>query len=403
MIELLVLLAVSVVAPLLAARMRIPGAVTMILAGVAVGPLVLGLVSDSGVVKFTAELGFLILMFIAGLEIDFEDLRIAGLRALVSPLLTALGTFVGSIVVAIVLHLSVAQTLVVSATSLGMPIAVMQETGTLKTPLGKHILLTASIGEFFSILAITGWEISSREGSGFALVRDVAQVLVAFFLAGMAIRWARALVWWYPGFFQRAAHDHASAEIGVRTGLLIMFAFVVFMKLFGVEAILGAFIAGALVGFVLRDKQALEHKVAALGHGLFIPVFFTMVGIRFDPRALDVGAIREAFLLVGITFGVKLFPALIFAPRALPLRKRFAAGALLSAPLTLVVAIGTVGHEIGVVDTRSLASFVLAALLLSVAFPAVYRVLARDASAHGAAPADGHEADAKGVASAMSP
>ncbi len=402
MIELLVLVAVSVLAPLLAARLRIPGAVGMILAGVAVGPLALGLVHDGGSAAFTAELGFLILMFIAGLEIDFEDLRIAGLRALVSPLLTALGAIAGAVGAGLVLHLSVAQTLVVSATSLGMPIAVMQESGTLKTPLGKHVLLTASIGEFLSILAITGWQISSRVGPGLALVREVAQVLVAFFLAGMAIRWARALVWWYPRFFQRAADDHASAEIGVRTGLLIMFAFVVFMKLFGVEAILGAFIAGALVGFVLRDKVALEHKVAALGHGLFIPVFFTMVGIRFDPRALDGAAIRTAAMLIGITFAVKLVPTLLFAPRALSFRKRLAAGALLSAPLTLVVAIGTVGHEIGVVDTRSLASFVLVALVLSVVFPAVYRVLARDPSARGQAPNGGELASAKGTARASS-
>ena len=216
-----------------------------------------------------------------------------------------------------------------------------------------------------------------RVGVGLGLVRELALVLLAFFLSAVAIRWARALVWWYPKAFERTAQDHASAEIGVRTGLLIMLAFVVFMKLFDIEAILGAFLAGTLVGFVLREKHALEKKVAALGHGLFIPVFFTVVGVRFDPRALDVPALRQAAVLVGLAACVKIGPALLFGPRALSFRSRLAAGALLAAPLTLVVAIGAVGRELGAVGAAEAAAFVLVALVLSIVFPALYRVLMR--------------------------
>lgn len=377
MTTLLVLVAASVIGPLLAARLRIPGAVVLILAGILLGPLALGWVHDGGTVAYTAELGFLILMFIAGLEIDFEELRIAGPRALLAPALTAIGTFAGAIGLGVSMRLPTAQILVLSATSLGMPIAVLQETGTLKTPVGRHVLLTATIGEFLSILAITGWQITVRVGVGIGLVRELALVLLAFFLSAVAIRWARALVWWYPKTFERTAQDHASAEIGVRTGLLIMLAFVVFMKLFDIEAILGAFLAGTLVGFVLREKHALEKKVAALGHGLFIPVFFTVVGVRFDPRALDVPALRQAAMLVGLAFCVKIGPALIFGPRALSFRSRLAAGALLAAPLTLVVAIGAVGRELGAVGAAEAAAFVLVALVLSIVFPALYRVLMR--------------------------
>lgn len=378
---LLLFVALSVLAPLIASRIRLPAAVALIAAGILAGPLGLGVLRENEVIAFVAQFGFLILMFIAGLEIDFAELRVLGLRALRAPTLTALGAIALSVALGAALHLSVARVLVLSAMSLGMPIAVLQETRTLKTPLGRHVLLTASVGEFFAILAITGWQITVRVGVGLRLAREVALVVLVFVLSAVAIRWARALLWWYPKAFERAASDHDTAEIGVRAGLFIMLAFVVFVHLFGVEAILGAFIGGTLVSFVLKEKHSLERKVSALGHGLFIPVFFMLVGVRFDPRALDLGAVRQAAALVAMAFAVKLAPALLFAPRGLPLRERFAAGALLSAPLTLVVAIGAVGRELNAVSPQEAASFILVALVLSVVFPGVYRVLVRGQAA----------------------
>jgi Kef-type K+ transport system membrane component KefB len=155
-----------------------------------------------------------------------------------------------------------------------------------------------------------------------------------------------------------------------------MFAFVVIAASLGVEAILGAFIAGALVAFVLREKSTLESKIAALGHGLFIPIFFIVVGVRFDPRLLDMGAIRDAAVLVVVAAAVKIVPTLIFAPLELGVRARLAAGSLLAAPLTLVVAVAAIGRRLGVLDEAREASFVLLALSLSIGFPIVFRVLA---------------------------
>ena len=195
--------------------------------------------------------------------------------------------------------------------------------------------------------------------------------------SALVIRWARAAVWWRPEPFRRLTQHHDVAELGVRTGLLVMFAFVVIAAMLGVEAILGAFIAGALVAFVLREKHTLESKLAALGHGLFIPIFFIVVGVRFDPRLLDLAAIRDALVLVAVVAAVKIVPSLIFASRELGLRERLAAGALLSAPLTLVVAIGMIGRRLGAVDERQQAAFILLAMILSVGFPIAFRILLR--------------------------
>jgi len=375
--SILVLVFLTVVGPVLAVRLRVPAAVVLILAGIAVGPAGLDLLHDTPSVGLLSELGFLVLMFVAGMEIDFESLRGAGLRSLLLPSLSVVAFFVVAIAIAFWRHLSAIELLVVSASSVGMPLAILQETKRLHSPVGRHVLLTASIGEFISILGITGFELLAEDAPLSHRAVRVAKVLLLFIFSAVVIRWARAAVWWRPEPFRRLTQHHDVAELGVRTGLLVMFAFVVIAAMLGVEAILGAFIAGALVAFVLREKHTLESKLAALGHGLFIPIFFIVVGVRFDPRLLDLAAVRDALALVVVAAAVKIVPSLIFASRELDLRERLAAGALLSAPLTLVVAIGMIGRRLGAVDERQQAAFILLAMILSVGFPIAFRVLLR--------------------------
>ncbi len=155
-------------------------------------------------------------------------------------------------------------------------------------------MLTASIGEFATILAVTGLEVASSGGTTWTMLVRVAKVGLLFLLSASLIRYARALVWWHPEPFRRLIEHQDVAELGVRVGLVIMLGFVAVAALAGVEPILGAFIGGALVGFVLRQKHALEAKMGALGNGLFIPIFFVVVGVRFEVASLDGAAIRTA-------------------------------------------------------------------------------------------------------------
>jgi Kef-type K+ transport system membrane component KefB len=372
---LFVLLFVSVLGPVVAVRVRLPTAVVLIVTGIVFGPSGLALVEDTPHVALLSELGFLILMFLAGMEIDFESLRGAGIRTLAIPSFAVIGFGAVAIAIGVYRGLSVIELLVVSASSVGMPLAILQETGHSQRPLGRHVMLTASIGEFVSILAITGFELFAEEGSVSHRVLKLVKVLLLFGLSALIIKWARAAVWWRPEPFRRLIQHHDVAELGVRTGLLVMFGFVVIAATLGVEAILGAFIAGALVAFVLREKKVLESKISALGHGLFIPIFFTVVGVRFDPRLVNVDAVREAGTLVLVVAAIKIIPTLPFAPPSLGLRERFAAGALLSAPLTLVVAIASIGRRLDAITPAREATFVLLAILLSIGFPIVFRVL----------------------------
>ncbi|MCC6551615.1 MAG: cation:proton antiporter [Polyangiaceae bacterium] len=372
---LLLLLGISVIGPVAAFRLHLPTAVVLILAGLALGPAGMGLLHDSPTISFVSEFGFLVLMFMAGMEIDFDAIRTAGRAALAAPALVVAGILAGAVVLGRLAGLGGVEILVISAMSVGMPLAVLKETGRAATPLGQHVMLTVSLGEFACILAITGLEVVSSSSFGPRMVGEVAQVALLFVASGLLIRWARALVWWYPKAFRRLIEHHDVAELGVRVGLVVMLGFVAMAALAGVEPILGAFLGGALVGFVLRQKQVLESKIAALGNGLFIPIFFVVVGVRFRAGELDVAAVRTALFLALLASLAKILPSLLFARRRTPLRDRLAAGCLLSAPLTLVVAIGTIGHDLGFIDARRQASIVLVAMLVSIVFPTMFRAI----------------------------
>jgi len=386
LVALLLLVLASVIGPVVAVRVRLPTAVVLIFAGVGLGPAAANLVHDTAMVKLLSELGFLILMFIAGMEIDFDAIRAAGPAMLVRPTLASLG--IGAIALGFgrLLGVGIVETLGICAMSIGMPLAVLQETGHIRSVIGRYVLLTGSIGEFFCILAITALEMVSGEGGAPEILMKVGKMTALFVASALAVRWARAIVWWFPGPFGRLVAHHDVAELGVRVGFALMFGFVVLSALFGVEPILGAFIAGALVSFVLRQKHVLESKIAAVGHGFFIPIFFVVVGLRFDPRVLDWAAVKLALVFSGAAFVSKLLPSLLGGWKEMGFRQRFAAGALLSAPLTLVVAVSTIGKELGLIDARIGAALMLMGMVVSIVFPVVFKLLVRKHAAASSAP-----------------
>jgi trk system potassium uptake protein TrkA len=296
------------------------------------------------------------------------------------PLLMVAGWSLGAAAAGWWLDLSVVQTLALGATSVGLPVAILQETGQLKTPLGATIMLLATLGEFIVILVITGYELLVRFGLAPAALVEVGKLAALFVIATLVIRWSRALVWWYPDRFERLVVHHDAAELGVRVALMLMLAFVIVAAGLGVEQILGAFIAGVLFAFVLREREALERKVAALGNGLFIPIFFVLVGVRFHPGSLSWHRLGEAGLLLVVAGVVKLGPLLFLGHPELGLRQRAAAAALLSAPLTLVVAITAVGERLGLLDAGDQATLLLLALFLSILYPLIFRLLAAGAA-----------------------
>ena len=171
------------------------------------------------------------------------------------------------------------------------------------------------------------------------------------------------------------AHDDPS-EVGVRAGFGLMLLFVGLALLADVEPFLGAFLAGALLSFVVREAEALEHKLASMAYGFFVPLFFMYVGVRLKVSvSLVVDNIAWILSIIAVMFAVKLLPGALLLLRGLKPKEVLATSALLAAPLTLVIAIMDLGRRAGAVDADTEAVVISAGILASLIYPSAARVL----------------------------
>jgi len=157
----------------------------------------------------------------------------------------------------------------------------------------------------------------------------------------------------------------------------MMLAFVGLSLALDIEPILGAFLAGVVFALVFRNRGSLEHRLNGFSYGFLIPIFFINIGIRFELDALlDLGTFLKAMNVVGAAFAVKLIPALLLLTQGLRLREVLAAGTLLSARLSLIIAVATVGVELGLLTSADRAIAILVAAVTTTVAPIAFRALA---------------------------
>jgi len=373
------------VVPLITPRLGVPEAVGQIFFGILAGGLGLSalLHGDSHgageVLATLAELGFILLMFGAGLEIDFDAIERGGRAGLLRGLGIAVGVVALSAGVTFLIGKGPFYIVVLSATSIGLGVVVLRETGLAARPVGQAVLLIGALGEFLTLIAMTVYYVGHRVGLSVELAVELGK-LVALFVAGVVfLRFLKAWTWWHPGVFARVFKEHDSSEIGVRAGVAACLAFVALAVALRVDPVLGAFIAGAVSRMVFRDIQVMESKMSALSSGFFIPIFFIYVGVTFDLTLLSWEGLRTAAILGSLMVLVRIVPcAALLSDRSLGAREAAGTAFLLAAPLTLLVAIAKLGEQLGVVSEHEASALVLLAILLSVILPVGFRKLFAD-------------------------
>jgi Kef-type K+ transport system membrane component KefB len=397
-VNLLVISSVALLAPLLvgfAPRLRVPSVVLEIAAGVVLGPSVLGWVHVDLPVQILAVVGLAFLLFLAGLEIDLARLRGNVLRlALVGYAITlVLGVGIGSLSTAVgwaSAPLLIAITL--SATSLGLVVPVLKDAHQSGSTVGQTTIAAATVADFAAIVLLSlFFSASGGSTAGKVALLGLFAALVALtafvvLRAGMSSRLGDVLL----------RLQDTTAEIRVRAAVLLLVAFVTLASRFGLESILGAFLAGAVVGLVDRDSSShpsFRLKLEAIGYGFVVPVFFVSSGVRLDLHGLlaaPSALLRVPVFLVALLV-VRGLPALLYRSRFTP-RQTVAAGLLQATSLPFIVTATQIGQATGRIDGVTAAALVSAGLLSVLAFPAVSLSLLegdRDARSDAEAPA-GH-------------
>jgi Kef-type K+ transport system membrane component KefB len=368
---LLVSLAAAIL-PSLSRLLRLPAPVMEILFGVILGKSFLHLQFSGEWLQFLAHLGFLLLMFHAGMEIDFGMLLKQSWGQISFQLLLFGATLVLSFLFALYLGSGMFMALVLTTTSLGLVMPIIKELGMQKSPYGQSILIAASLADFLTLFGITFFILWRDYGLGWHFVSPLP-----FIIGFGIILWAgRLWAWWNPERAERLLGSQDAQELGVRLSLALLFLFVAVSELVHLEPVLGAFLGGCVLSFVFREKGHLESKLSALGFGFLIPIFFINVGVEFDlTNVLRPGQLQFTLKLLVLAMMVKLVPSLILTLQRIPLRAAMKAGILLSARLSLIMAAAEIGLREGLISPAIKDSIILLALLTCLLGPTLFKLL----------------------------
>jgi Kef-type K+ transport system membrane component KefB len=382
---LLIVVSVAFAAPFLLGlfpAVKLPAVVLEILAGIAIGPAVLDWVQIDETISVLATIGLVFLLFLAGLEVEFERLRGRLLRV-------AGGGWLLSFAIAVVAGLALkgaglAQTpllvaVILSATSLGVIIPVLKDAGEIESPFGQLVVAGGSIADFGAIILLSVL-FAGEGGTGATLILIgglLGLAVTVFFVVRGAERSTRI------GDDLIRLQD-TTAQIRVRGAIVLLIAFAAVAEELGLEVILGAFAAGAVLTLADRD-EVMTHpefrlKLEAIGFGVFIPVFFVASGMRFDLDALldDPSnlAMVPAFLAALVL--VRGLPALLYRP-LIGAQRAVVAGLFQATSLPFIVAATAIGRELDLIGGAESAELIAAGLLSVLMFPLAGSLLLRAA------------------------
>ncbi|MBN1991089.1 MAG: cation:proton antiporter [Anaerolineae bacterium] len=394
-VPLLIVIGLAFLVPLTLSRFKklgIPIVVGEIISGIIVGKSGFNLIQEGFVLRILSDLGFAYLMFLSGLEINFSAVLNNGpdndgangwQRLLSNPLPAGVILFILTLIASIGVGFLIwsqnliqspwIMALIISTTSLGVVVPVLKERGLTEGRYGQSILMAALVADFATILLISIFVLLRSQG----FTVEILLVLVLFAAFVVVYRVAALFQEHLPA--QRIIEELSSAtsQIKLRGSFVLAFVFIALAESLGIEIILGAFLAGVIVSLLSNgDDDILQQKLDAIGYGFFIPIFFVMVGGQFDLPALlsSQSALLLVPLIIIAAYLVKFIPALLYRLEY-SWRETIAAGVLLSARLSLIIAAAAIGLQLGIISEAVNAAIILVAVITCTVSPILFNLL----------------------------
>jgi len=375
--SLLVIAAIAAFVPLLVGLLRIKVAEVVLLlgAGIVFGPELLGWIQVDGSIELLSEIGLGLLFFLAGMELEERAIRGESGR------LAAAGWGISLVVAAAAaiimfetgkIHDTVGVAIALTSTALGTLLPILRDRGELNTRFGTLFMGAGAWGEFGPIVAIS--VLLSTKSSFVALLSLVLFAVVAFALATLPARFAGERV---RAILERG--HHTSSQTALRFTMLLMILLLSLAGVFGLDVVLGAFIAGVIVRRFSppSSESVLQGKIEAIGFGFLIPLFFVVSGATLDIVSIveNPAPMLRFFVYMLVARGVTQY---FLYRRAIPDRRERARFSLLVATaLPVVVAVTTIEVGAGIMEPSNAAALVGAGALTVLVFPLVGNALVR--------------------------
>ena len=376
-LSMLIIMLAALIIPIAMARFKVssvPTAVAEIVAGLLLGKSAFNIVQETSSLTLLSSLGVIILMFLSGMEINFDLFKKAPgqkKRDAKSPVSIAVLSFTAVIITAFILGVILyfmglfsdilLATILFSTIALGVVIATLKEKEILGRPMGQTILLTAVLGEVIPMLALTFYASIYGHNAG------RLWLIVLLFLAAIILlrRFRQPYVW-----FNNVSK--ATTQLDIRLAFFLIFTLVTVAESVGAENILGAFLAG-MVMKLLEPSEATQEKLTSIGYGFFIPIFFIMTGVRLDLKSLFANKTALALIPILVAcFIIAKLPTTLIYRRRFNARNSFAGGFLTVTTITLVLPSLQVAKNLHAITSTQSDAFILAAVIVCVLAPIVF-------------------------------
>ncbi|WP_307340253.1 monovalent cation:proton antiporter family protein [Metabacillus malikii] len=384
--SLVIVILAAFLTPIILHRLRLnfmPVVVAEIIVGLIIGKSGFDVVSQDMWLETLSMLGFIFLMFLSGLEIDFTAFASGKKKEKLPSGKNAPNTFfVSSIVFLGIFILSLLlsyffvliglmdnaflMTLIISTISLGVVVPTLKDAQIMKTNIGQIILLVAVIADLVTMVFLAVF--ASIYGGG----ENNTWLLLVLFGAGL-------LLYFLGKSFQNRSFietmSKGTIQIGTRAVFTLIIVLVAISETIGAENILGAFLAGVLVSLLSPNKEMVQ-KLDSFGYGFLIPIFFVMIGVDLDIWSLFQDP--KIFLLIPLLFIALLISKVVpilFLKRWYDTKTTLAAGFLLTSTLSLVIAAATIGERMEVITRDMADALILVAVITSIVTPIFFKKL----------------------------
>ncbi len=356
------------IAPIISNKTKIPVIVVEIIFGIVVGTSLLNIITEIEWLNFFSFFGLIYLLFLAGLEIEFEEIR----RSIVPVLSIATGSLLLPFALGYFLAMYIRVNpiflgVILSTTSLGvvLPIAksLREDDSFFQILLGATVLVDM-VSMFLLVIAL---EIAAGSLSFhylFSITFFLAMFVLPFLVRRIGLR---TRIWHW-------SLNKTHFQFEVRFCFALMVGLAILIELIGMHAILGAFLAGLVISELTDRGSDLEQKLLGIGYGFFIPFFFILVGVNTNIPAVfgSMSSIVILFtiILVGIfskVIGVGTIAKLL----GFSTRKSISLGFIKSARLSLVLAAIGIGQSMGLIDSSMYSIFVIFALTSVLLTPSI--------------------------------
>ncbi|MGO2108945.1 MAG: cation:proton antiporter domain-containing protein [Staphylococcus equorum] len=385
-LSLVVVVLAAFLTPILVNRLRVsflPVVVAEILMGIVIGHSFLNLVERDAMLNILSTLGFIFLMFLSGLEIDFKAFKKdkssttqeeKSKKQEPGHLQLAVIVFMAIMIISIVFAYMfkwlgliddvLLMVIIISTISLGVVVPTLKEMNIMRTTIGQFILLVAVLADLVTMILLTGYGAMHASGStSLWLIGSLVVFTLIFYFLGGIFKKAQFLQMLMDG----------TTQIGIRAVFALIILLVALAEGVGAENILGAFLAGVVVSLLGPDEDMVE-KLDSFGYGFFIPIFFIMVGVDLNIPEL----IKEPSLLLIIPFLIlaflisKLVPV-FYIRRWFDMKTTISSAFLLTSTLSLVIASAKIAEQLGTISSEISGILILSAVITCVFVPIVFK------------------------------